>query len=117
MHQAETKIFLYRGMRWNAYDHNCLKLLAGMVDSITPPHVKMLRQVLNTSAMDIMYYTSPIYCGEIQAGLVTEMNRLYSMFCQRNPSIKPKVSVIAHSLGAVIVYDIVTGWLPMVSIK
>lgn len=88
-----------------------------MVDSITPPHVKMLRQVLNTSAMDIMYYTSPIYCGEIQAGLVTEMNRLYSMFCQRNPSIKPKVSVIAHSLGAVIVYDIVTGWLPMVSIK
>uniref|UniRef100_T1HB26 DDHD domain-containing protein n=1 Tax=Rhodnius prolixus TaxID=13249 RepID=T1HB26_RHOPR len=92
---------------------NNLILDGGMVDSITPPHVKMLRQVLNTSAMDIMYYTSPIYCGEIQAGLVTEMNRLYSMFCQRNPSIKPKVSVIAHSLGAVIVYDIVTGWLPM----
>lgn len=90
-----------------------LVLDGGMVDAITPPHVKMLRQVLNTSAMDIMYYTSPIYCGEIQAGLVTEMNRLYSMFCQRNPSIKPKVSVIAHSLGAVIVYDIITGWLPM----
>lgn len=65
--------------------------------------------------MDIMYYTSPIYMGEIQDGLVTEMNRLYTMFRERNPSFIPKVSVIAHSLGAVITYDVVTGWLPTVS--
>lgn len=61
-----------------------------------------------------MYYTSPIYCAEVQDGLTTEINRLYSMFRERNPLIEPKVSVIAHSLGAVIVYDIITGWLPMV---
>lgn len=89
-----------------------LILDGGTVEAITPPHVKYLRQVLNTSAMDIMYYTSPIYMGEIQEGLVTEMNRLYTMFRERNPKIIPKVSVIAHSLGAVITYDIVTGWLP-----
>lgn len=90
-----------------------LVLDGGTVDSITPPHVKYLRQVLNTSAMDIMYYTSPIYMAEIQDGLVTEMNRLYTMFRDRNPTFVPKVSVIAHSLGAVITYDVVTGWLPM----
>ncbi|XP_014242106.1 phospholipase DDHD1-like isoform X2 [Cimex lectularius] len=90
-----------------------LVLDGGTVDAITPLHIKYLRQVLNSSAMDIMYYTSPLYCGEIQLGLVTEMNRLYSMFLERNPHMKPKVSVIAHSLGAVIVYDIVTGWMPM----
>ncbi|KAF6209225.1 hypothetical protein GE061_014970 [Apolygus lucorum] len=89
-----------------------LVLDGGTVDAITPPHIKYLRQVLNTSAMDIMYYTSPIYCGEIQEGVADEMNRLYNMFCERNPHIKPKISVIAHSLGAVIVYDIVTGYLP-----
>lgn len=64
--------------------------------------------------MDIMYYTSPIYCAEIQRGLVTELNRLYSMFVERNPSRDVKVSIVAHSLGCVIVYDIITGWLPMV---
>ncbi|CAB0002196.1 unnamed protein product [Nesidiocoris tenuis] len=78
---------------------------SGTVDAITPPHIKYLRNVLNTSAMDIMYYTSPIYCGEIQEGVATEMNRLYSMFCERNPHIKPRISVIAHSLGAVIVLE------------
>ncbi|KAL1137611.1 hypothetical protein AAG570_009307 [Ranatra chinensis] len=95
-----------------------LTLDGGTVDAITPLHVKMLRQVLNSSAMDIMYYTSPIYCSEIQDELCAEMNRLYRMFTERNcTKTSPKVSVIAHSLGAVIVYDIVTGWLPMMSMN
>lgn len=92
---------------WNVND-------AGLVEAITPLHLTQLRNILNTSAMDIMYYTSPIFCAEIQRGLVTEINRLYSMFIERNPSQDVKVSIIGHSLGCVIVYDIITGWLPMV---
>ncbi|XP_054287967.1 phospholipase DDHD1-like [Macrosteles quadrilineatus] len=90
-----------------------LTLDGGLVEAITPLHLTQLRNLLNTSAMDIMYYTSPIYCAEIQKGLITELNRLYTMFVERNPSLNVKVSVVAHSLGCVIVYDIITGWLPM----
>lgn len=92
-----------------------LKLDGGLVEAITPLHLTQLRNILNTSAMDIMYYTSPIYCAEIQRGLVTEINRLYAMFLERNPSHNIKVSIIGHSLGCVIVYDIITGWQPIVS--
>ncbi|KAF4520881.1 hypothetical protein B566_EDAN010296 [Ephemera danica] len=63
-----------------------LKLDGDLVQAITPLHLEKLRQLLNASAMDIMYYTSPLFGKE--------------------------VSVIAHSLGCVIVYDIVTGWIP-----
>lgn len=52
---------------------------------------------------------------QVQRGLLEELNRLYTIFTQRNPyftSSGGKVSVIAHSLGCVIVYDIVTGWRP-----
>jgi len=90
-----------------------LTLDGGLVEAITPLHLTQLRNILNTSAMDIMYYTSPIYCAEIQQGLIMELNRLYNMFVERNPSLDVKVSVVAHSLGCVIVYDIITGWLPM----
>uniref|UniRef100_A0A1B6LDX7 DDHD domain-containing protein n=1 Tax=Graphocephala atropunctata TaxID=36148 RepID=A0A1B6LDX7_9HEMI len=90
-----------------------LTLDGGLVEAITPLHLTQLRNILNTSAMDIMYYTSPIYCAEIQRGLITELNRLYAMFLERNPSRDVKVSIVAHSLGCVIVYDIITGWLPM----
>lgn len=60
--------------------------------------------------MDILYYTSPLYGGEVRSGLQRELNRLYFMFASRHPGWQGKVSVLAHSLGCVIVYDIVTGW-------
>ena len=35
------------------------------MDSITPAKVKGLRTILNSSAMDILYYTSPLYRSEV----------------------------------------------------
>ncbi|XP_044574971.1 phospholipase DDHD1-like [Cotesia glomerata] len=88
-----------------------LKLDGDIVDAITPYSVMSIRHLLNTSAMDILYYTSPLYGGEVRAGLQRELNRLYFMFISRHPGWSGKVSVLAHSLGCVIVYDIVTGWM------
>ncbi|XP_024936658.1 phospholipase DDHD1 isoform X2 [Cephus cinctus] len=87
-----------------------LKLDGDIVEAITPCSVMNIRGLLNTSAMDILYYTSPLYGGEVRAGLQKELNRLYFMFASRHPGWKGKVSILAHSLGCVIVYDIVTGW-------
>ncbi|XP_011504697.1 PREDICTED: phospholipase DDHD1-like, partial [Ceratosolen solmsi marchali] len=88
-----------------------LKLDGDIVEAITPYSVLRIRNLLNTSAMDILYYTSPLYGGEVQAGLQKELNRLYFKFTSRHPGWQGKVSVLAHSLGCVIVYDIVTGWV------
>ncbi|KAL0106457.1 hypothetical protein PUN28_016282 [Cardiocondyla obscurior] len=88
-----------------------LKLDGDIVDAITPYSVLSIRHLLNTSAMDILYYTSPLYGAEVRAGLQKELNRLYFMFASRHPGWQGKVSVLAHSLGCVIVYDIVTGWI------
>ncbi|XP_055362049.1 phospholipase DDHD1b isoform X2 [Betta splendens] len=92
-----------------------LSLDGDTVDSITPDKVRGLRDMLNSSAMDIMYYTSPLYRDEITRGLTLELNRLYSLFCSRNPDFEKngKVSIVSHSLGCVITYDIMTGWDPV----
>ncbi|XP_041660393.1 phospholipase DDHD1b [Cheilinus undulatus] len=92
-----------------------LALDGDTVDSITPDKVRGLRDMLNSSAMDIMYYTSPLYRDEITRGLTLELNRLYSLFCSRNPDFEKngKVSIVSHSLGCVITYDIMTGWDPV----
>ena len=50
---------------------------------------------------------------EIWQTLQEELNRLYEMFVQRNPYFEAnggKVSIVAHSLGCVVTYDILTGW-------
>ncbi|KAL3052919.1 hypothetical protein OYC64_005445 [Pagothenia borchgrevinki] len=92
-----------------------LALDGDRVDSITPDKVRGLRDMLNSSAMDIMYYTSPLYRDEITRGLTLELNRLYSLFCTRNPDFEKngKVSIVSHSLGCVITFDIMTGWDPV----
>ncbi|XP_059369133.1 phospholipase DDHD1b [Carassius carassius] len=92
-----------------------LTLDGDTVDSITPDKVRGLRDMLNSSAMDIMYYTSPLYRDEITRGLTKELNRLYTLFCERNPEFaeKGKVSIVSHSLGCVITFDIMTGWDPV----
>ncbi|XP_046382398.1 phospholipase DDHD1-like [Ischnura elegans] len=90
-----------------------LKLDGDIVEAITPHKILGLRQILNESAMDVMYYTSPLYGAEVRKGLLDELNRLYSMFSRHNENFEKnngKVSVLAHSLGCVILYDIVTGW-------
>ncbi|KAM7403278.1 hypothetical protein PAMA_003958 [Pampus argenteus] len=93
-----------------------LALDGDTVDSITPDKVRGLRDLLNSSAMDIMYYNSPLYRDEITKGLTNELNRLYTLFCSRNPEFEAsggKVSIVSHSLGCVITYDIMTGWDPV----
>ncbi|XP_029281471.1 phospholipase DDHD1b [Cottoperca gobio] len=92
-----------------------LALDGDTVDSITPDKVRGLRDMLNSSAMDIMYYTSPLYRDEITRGLTLELNRLYLLFCSRNPDFEKngKVSIVSHSLGCVITFDIMTGWDPV----
>ncbi|XP_048258899.1 phospholipase DDHD1-like [Haliotis rufescens] len=93
-----------------------LKLDGDTVESITPHKMRGMRNILNSSAMDILYYTSPLYRSEITHSLQHEMNRLYALFCSRHPYFEVnggKVSVVAHSLGCVITYDIITGWNPM----
>ncbi|XP_061900451.1 phospholipase DDHD1-like [Entelurus aequoreus] len=92
-----------------------LALDGDTVDSITPDKLRGLRDMLNSSAMDIMYYTSPLYRDEITRGLTLELNRLYSLFCSRNPDFEKhgKVSIVSHSLGCVITFDIMTGWDPV----
>ncbi|XP_063958052.1 phospholipase DDHD1-like [Lytechinus pictus] len=93
-----------------------LRLDNGMVSAITPHKVKGLRIVLNSTGMDVLYYSSPLYRSEIIQCVQAEVNNLYERFRQRNEGFEPnggKVSIFSHSLGSVIMYDIITGWNPI----
>ncbi len=104
-HKSQRYMFL--PVDWRS----SLTLDDGIVETITPNSIQLIREKLNSSALDIMYYTSPLFRIEILNSLSSELNRLYGLFCQRNPYFKTKsnrVSFVAHSLGTVIVYDILT---------
>uniref|UniRef100_A0A1I7W7C5 DDHD domain-containing protein n=1 Tax=Heterorhabditis bacteriophora TaxID=37862 RepID=A0A1I7W7C5_HETBA len=49
----------------------------------------------------------------IITGVVHQLNRIYTLFKENNPSFSGPVSIFAHSLGSVITYDILLHWSPL----
>lgn len=73
---------------------------------ITLPSVRKFREFLNDILLDVLLFESPIYSQTIVDTVGSELNRLYTMFCERNPSFSGRVSLCGHSLGSVILFDI-----------
>jgi len=93
---------------------SALVLDKGLTDIITLPRMQTVRNALNSVALDIMYYQSPLYRQEIINGVIRCLNTAYGNFIKSHPNFNGPVSIFAHSLGSVIAYDIVTSWSPLV---
>lgn len=76
------------------------------LEDITVEGVPAVRNFLTDLALDILLYQSPAYKGHISRIVVNELNRTYRLFKDRNPSFKGKVSLVGHSLGSAIMFDI-----------
>ncbi|XP_072255882.1 triacylglycerol hydrolase DDHD2 isoform X2 [Pyxicephalus adspersus] len=92
--------------------HNALHADATGVDSdiqrITLPSICRLRQFTNETLLDLFFYNSPTYCQTIVNTVCGEMNRIYRLFQERNQGFRGRVSVTGHSLGSLILFDLLT---------
>lgn len=75
------------------------------LEDITIEGVTFARSLVSDLALDVLLYQSA-YRGLISEIVLTEANRIYHLFMERNPNFKGKVHVIGHSLGSAIMFDI-----------
>lgn len=86
-----------------------LTLDKGFISKLSLENLKSVRNMLHLSVGDILYYTSSRYGPEMIDGLYLQMTLLYNKFEQRNPNYVNeggKFSIMAHSLGSVLMYDV-----------
>ncbi|KAG8236991.1 hypothetical protein J437_LFUL017112, partial [Ladona fulva] len=76
------------------------------LQSITLKSIPRLRYFTNDTLLDILFYTSPVYCQTIMDTVGNEMNRMYDLFLKRNPDFKGTVCLGGHSLGSLILFDL-----------
>ncbi|KAL9091470.1 MAG: hypothetical protein Q9165_004856 [Trypethelium subeluteriae] len=76
------------------------------LEDITVEGIPTVRNLLTDLALDILLYQSPAYKDHIARIVRQECNRIYKLFKERNPGFKGKVSLIGHSLGSAIMFDI-----------
>lgn len=75
------------------------------LDDITVDGVPAIRNLITDLALDILLYQSA-YREHIAGIVQRECNRVHELFLQRNPNFRGKVSMIGHSLGSAILFDI-----------
>ena len=74
--------------------------------ALRPPGIPSLRQVLHSTAVEVLLYLTPLHRAAIMQSLIASLNSAYARFMLRNPEFKGPVSIMAHSLGSVLCWDI-----------
>ncbi len=76
------------------------------LEDISVEGVPAVRNLITDLALDILLYQSPAYKDHISRIVLEECNRIYHLFMERNPNFNGKISMIGHSLGSAIMFDI-----------
>jgi len=74
--------------------------------ALTLRSIPKLRGFVNDTILDVLFYTSPVYCQRIIDTVISEINRMYTLFMARNEDFSGEVSMAGHSLGSLILFDI-----------
>ncbi|KAF2357050.1 DDHD domain [Trinorchestia longiramus] len=91
---------------WHKALHSDADGIDQRLKPITLRSIPMLREFTNDTIVDVLLYTSPAYCQLIVDTVAGEINRMYKLFCERNPRFSGGASVAGHSLGSVILFDL-----------
>eukprot|EP00736_Rhodelphis_marinus_P000176 Rmarinus@m.19534 len=83
------------------------------VDLITLEGVPWLRHFVNDTVLDVLYFMSPRYHQVIVSEVSNKLNSVYEKFLQNNPYFGGGVSLIGHSLGSIILFDILSHQPPV----
>lgn len=74
--------------------------------SLMPPGIPSLRHMLHSTAVEVLFYLTPMHRAAILDSVVNSMNVVYRKFLSRNPEFQGRVSIFAHSLGSVLCWDV-----------
>ncbi|XP_043568642.1 SEC23-interacting protein isoform X1 [Chiloscyllium plagiosum] len=93
-------------VHWHSALHGDATGVDRHMKKITLPSIGRLRHFTNETLLDIFFYNSPAYCQTIVDKAAAEINRLYALFLSRNPNFKGGISLAGHSLGSLILFDL-----------
>lgn len=81
------------------------------LEDITVEGITPLRGFIGDVVLDVLLFYQPQYHAQIIESNVKLLNSTFRKFCEQNPRFakNPKVSLIGHSLGSAIVFDILCG--------
>ncbi|CAE7674716.1 Ddhd2 [Symbiodinium pilosum] len=81
--------------------------IGNRLKNVTLKSVSHLRDFANFALADVMVYLDDQWRERIHEELLKKMGQLWQLFSARTPSYSGEVAVIGHSLGSVIMFDLI----------
>ncbi|CCK68767.1 putative carboxylic ester hydrolase KNAG_0B03260 [Huiozyma naganishii CBS 8797] len=78
------------------------------LSNITVNGILPLRRMLGDIAVDVLLYEEPFYRKQILNEVTKQLNTVYELFKERNTEFNGEIHLIGHSLGSVILFDILS---------
>ncbi|XP_037338081.1 phospholipase DDHD2 isoform X3 [Pungitius pungitius] len=95
-------------VNWHSALHGDATGVDEDIQRITLPSISRLRHFTNDTLLDLFFYNSPTYCQTIVDTVASEINMLHTLFKKRHADFNGAVSVVGHSLGSLILFDLLT---------
>nr|XP_036669360.1 uncharacterized protein LOC108014560 isoform X3 [Drosophila suzukii] len=98
---------------WHGHLHSEEMGIDEKLKSITLESIPRLRNFTNDTLLDVLFYTSPKYCQKIMNTVADELNDVYIKYRMRHPEFNGGVSLAGHSLGSLILFDLLCHQEPL----
>lgn len=95
-------------IEWFPYIHGDELDITIQMKKITMSTIPMIRQFGNSAVMDLLLYQTTEFQYRITMEVVRKINLVYENYCRNNPDFNGSASILGHSLGSVIAYDILS---------
>ncbi|XP_023031194.1 uncharacterized protein LOC6641580 isoform X2 [Drosophila willistoni] len=98
---------------WHSHLHSEELGIDEKLKSITLESIPRLRNFTNDTLLDVLFYTSPKYCQKIMNTVADALNDVYLKYRSRHPEFNGGVSLAGHSLGSLILFDMLCHQEPL----
>jgi len=98
---------------WHGHLHSEELGIDEKLKSITLESIPRLRNFTNDTLLDVLFYTSPKYCQKSMNTVADALNDVYLKYRMRHPEFNGGVSLAGHSLGSLILFDLLCHQEPL----
>lgn len=96
---------------WYDRVHNSNNAMTKSLMGVTLKTIPALRSIANDIVLDVLLYMTPNFCLDVLESVTDQIHSVYDVFNKAHPDFKSrggKCSLIGHSLGSVISWDLLS---------
>jgi phospholipase DDHD1 len=93
-------------IEWYNHIHDSSSSLMKSLNATTLTTIPALRAIANDVVFDVLMYMTPAFCESVLRAVTQQIQQFYDIFRKIHPEFHGTVTLMGHSLGSVICWDL-----------